>query len=287
MNKDLRLSINTFLSLVDVFKANGWEIPSADAGDESRFNRFCERLSILEISEQQLVIELTKKFTIIEASDYSGHIVKLLSHLHAQEIPIFRTTEKFLIMPLLAPKDFNKTKSSSYVWYYFRSEAIKFNPIFLGKKLVHCDISKATWAKNLKENEAVILVDDYIGSGQTAVDAVKWFESTIGVDSKKIVVLAVAAQEQGLQWIAEHTNASVYAHLHFTKGISDAYSGKQRESYLQTMTAIETKLNVEDEFRLGYSGSEALISLIRTPNNTFPVFWKPNGNNRLVPFSRD
>jgi hypothetical protein len=53
------------------------------------------------------------------------------------------------------------------------------------------------------------------------------------------------------------------------------------------MKKIEEKLNVEKKYLFGYKRSEALISLIRTPNNTFPVFWKTYQHNNIVPFSRD
>lgn len=287
MNKDLHLSIHTFLSLVDVFKANGWDIPNAEAGIESRFNRFCERLSILDAPEQQLVLELTKRFTIIDANEYLQYIVELLNQLHAAGVELFQQTQKFFIFPLLAPQDFDKTKSSNFVWYYFRNEIVKYNPVFIGKSLVHCDIKKASWIQNLKENESVILVDDYIGSGETAVDAINWLVSTYNVDSSRIILLAIAAQEQGLKYIAEKTNASVFAYRHFVKGISDHYTGDQLDSYVQIMNKIEDKLKVDDDCRFGYNKSEALISLIRTPNNTFPVFWKPHSKNKTVPFPRD
>jgi hypothetical protein len=42
------------------------------------------------------------------------------------------------------------------------------------------------------------------------------------------------------------------------------------------MKDIEKKINIRGEFSLGYKQSESLISMIRTPNNTFPVFWEKN-----------
>ena len=49
------------MKLVEVFTANEWEIPNEEAGMESRFNRFCERLCTLDAEEQRLVIELTRR----------------------------------------------------------------------------------------------------------------------------------------------------------------------------------------------------------------------------------
>ena len=51
------------------------------------------------------------------------------------------------------------------------------------------------------------------------------------------------------------------------------------------MESIEEKIKAHDNEKLGYMGSEALITLARTPNNTFPVFWKQK-NNKKAPFPR-
>ena len=287
VNKDLRLSANAFLNLMEVFKNNGWEIPSKDAGYESRFNRFCERLSLLDANEQNLVIELTRHFTVINSNDYLQILIRLLNQLHAGQIKIFKNTNKFFVFPLLAPQDFNKTKSSSCVWYCFRNETIKYNPIFIEKSLIFCDIEKASWVDNIKPCEAVILLDDYIGSGETAVSAINWMIEKHKVPPGQMVILSLAAQEAGIQQVVAQTGVAVYSHYHFKRGIRDTYTGEQLDTYISLMTGIEDKLKVASECRFGYNQSETLISLIRTPNNTFPVFWKPCGKNRIVPFPRD
>ena len=249
MNKDLRLSASIFLNLIDVFKTKGWEIPSDTSGMESRFNRFCERLSILDTKEQQLVIELTRRFTDISGNEYLQLIIKLLNRI--------------------------------------RDEVVKYNPLFVGKNLVYCDIEKASWISNLKTDEMVILVDDYVGSGETAVGAIKWLVDSFKTDPKQIVILSIAAQEFGVKHISQETGVVTYSYYQFTRGISDFYSGDQRDDYLETMNGIEDKLKVDSEDRLGYNKSEALISLIRTPNNTFPVFWKAKNKSKPAPFPRD
>ena len=287
MNKDLRLSASIFLNLVDVFKANGWEIPNGTSGMESRFNRFCERLSILDTKEQQLVIELTRRFTDISGSEYLQLIIKLLNRIHDERNAVFSTAKKFFILPLVAPQDFSRTKSSSFVWYYFRDELVKYNPLFVGKNLVYCDIEKASWVRNLKTDEMVILVDDFIGSGETAVGAVTWIVDTFKIDPKQIVILSIAAQELGIKHILQETGVATYSYYKFTRGISDFYSDEQRKDYLAIMNVIEDKLKVDSEDRLGYNQSEALISLIRTPNNTIPVFWKTKNRSKPAPFPRD
>ena len=187
----------------------------------------------------------------------------------------------------MPPQDFKRIKSSTCVWYSFRSESIKYNPVFLEKDLIFCDITKASWVDNIKPNQAVILLDDYIGSGETAISAIEWFMKCHNVPSKQIVIISIAAQEIGIQQVQDKMGVAVFSSLHFERGISDYYVGEQLDTYTRIMTRIENKLNVADKDRFGYNQSEALISLIRTPNNTFPVFWKTYGKNKIVPFPRD
>ena len=91
----------------------------------------------------------------------------------------------------------------------------------------------------------------------------------------------------GIDHVRQKTGVEIYAYYNFRKGISDYYSDDQLVGCLRTMKGIENKLKVSSKFRLGFAQSEALISLIRTPNNTFPVFWKSKDLPSPAPFSRD
>ena len=262
-------------------------IPNEEAGMESRFNRFCERLCTLDAEEQRLVIELTRRFTAIGGAEYPQLILKLMNRLHSQKLPVFSEAGKVFILPLIAPEDRGRTKSSSVVWYHCREELIRYSLLLADKKVLYHDIEEASQIKNLKTNELVILVDDFVGSGETAVSAVNWFTDSFGTDPKQIIILSIAALEMGIDHVRQKTGVEIYAYYNFRKGISDYYSDDQRVGCLRTMKGIENKLKVSSKFRLGFAQSEALISLIRTPNNTFPVFWKSKDLPSPAPFSRD
>ena len=286
MKTDKRLSAENFMKLVEVFTVNKWEIPNEGAGMESRFNRFCERLCTLDAEEQRLVIELTRRFTAIGGAEYPQLILKLMNRLHSQNLPVFSEVEKVFILPLIAPEDHGRTKSSSVVWYHCREELIRYSPLLADKNVLYYDIKESSQIKNLKTNELVILVDDFVGSGETTVSAVNWLTDSFGADPKQIVILSIAALEMGIDHVRQEIGVEIYAYYIFQKGISDYYSDDQRAGCLKTMKSIENKLKVSSKFRLGYAKSEALISLIRTPNNTFPVFWKSKDLPSPAPFSR-
>ena len=52
------------------------------------------------------------------------------------------------------------------------------------------------------------------------------------------------------------------------------------------MKNIEEAIQVSDDYKFGYKGSEALVKMIRTPNNTFPIYWLRNKKNKFAPFPR-
>lgn len=286
MTKDSRLSAEVFLSLVQVFKDKEWEIPEKTEDSQSRFCRFCERLSIFEEEEQRLIIELTKRFSEIKYEDYLSVALNLLEQINRTNNTFLVSAKRLFFFPLLAPDDFTKSKSSKFVWYFFRSEKIKYCRALSNKELYFFEIDNETSTKKLKSDDFIILVDDYIGTGETAEKAIKWFQEERHIDPSMMVILALAAQNIGLEYL-KNLGVEVYSYYRFDKGITDYYAGEELEAHIRLMIGIEKKLKVRGLFNFGYKRSEALITLIRIPNNTFPVFWKPNSKNTAnAPFSR-
>ena len=286
MKKEPLLSLDLYYKIIRVFEQNGWEIPRNDAGNESAFNRFCDRLSMLEKEEQELVVDLAMRFTKINGNDYLMLIKQLLNILQEKHSEVFVNT-KYYILPLIAQKDIMKTKSSKFVWYYFRDDSVKFCPLFYKKQLVYFDTPNASQLNSVKQDEKIILVDDYIGSGETAVEALQWLTKANSIDSQQIIVLSIAAQQLGIKYIMDTTGALVYSLYLFQRGISDYYGEYNKTQSISIMQQIEAKMRVEEKFKFGYNRSEALISLIRTPNNTFPVFWLKRPKYGDAPFPRD
>lgn len=284
--KNYRISAEVFLALTQVFRDNGWEIPDESAGMESRFNRFCERLSLFETPEQKMIIDLTKRFVVINSTEYLSTIISLLDSLTGMQECSLIPAKKILIYPLISPNDFEKTKSSKFVWYMMREEQVKYHPLLLNKKLVYCEIVQANWSANLKQDEKILLVDDYIGSGETATDAIKWFQETYNIALSQIVILSLAGQKIGIEHL-QSLGVEVYSFRVFQRGITDFYCDDDLRNHIVNMKRIENELKVDSKYNFGYNKSEALISLTRTPNNTFPVFWKKAGGKNIVPFPRD
>ena len=70
------------------------------------------------------------------------------------------------------------------------------------------------------------------------------------------------------------------------RGISDFYEDEILHENIQLMREIEDKMSIREKYKFGYKKSESLVTMCRTPNNTFPIFWEESGNMKIAPFPR-
>ena len=148
-----------------------------------------------------------------------------------------------------------------------------------------------TKEKNIK----VIILDDFIGSGQTMVvnieicrELVTRNEYTEGADFK---VISFAAMEKGKQYIEGHC-VEVIADCILRKGITDFLAEPNLSAARSNMLRLESLIleHSDHNYSFGYEQSEALytkvitrttnpitsetdIFLDRAQDNVFPIFW--------------
>jgi hypothetical protein len=170
---------------------------------------------------------------------------------------------------------------------------ISSHPIFIDKELIFFD-KPDNLPKSAKFNNPeykLILVDDFIGSGETALNALSYVMRDIGIDQSNIIILSIVAQIEGIEKIQAQKVTICTAEVR-KKGITDSFTSPQKEDYIKIMKEVEDHLIFEEnhhKYHFGYNRSEALVSLIRTPNNTFPIFWlepEINGVKLVAPFPR-
>ena len=101
---------------------------------------------------------------------------------------------------------------------------------------------------------------------------------------KNIKVVSIAAQEFGINNVKEKLSIDIIANKILKRGISDYYIDFEDKKNL--MREISKKIEVSDDMELGYKDCESLITMLqKTPNNTFPVYWKET-RNKVAPFPR-
>lgn len=280
MKKD-NLTVNELLKIQKIFKNKNWEI--IETKEFSHFNRYCKRIKQIKLEkERELILELTNNYLWIKEKDYIEHL-KIALHNLVKDKDINDKT-KIYIIPLKSPTDEDKSKSSDCIAYLFNNCELRYD---FSQKIEL--ISQQNIKRYLSESNKIILaVDDFIGTGNTAK---KFIEDLLNqfkdLKIEDLAILTLVIQEQAIQNLnTEYPNIKIFRSIEKKKGISDKYSDTELFEKIKLMKQIEKKLDIPNRYLFGYEKSEALVTMIRTPNNTFPVFWYNKKNEDIAPFPR-
>ena len=273
------LSEKYVTKLYSIFESKSWI--TRENGDYSVFDRFCSRLAELENDDDRdFIIELTNEFLWVKSSMYEDYLLKALKKLFKSKEWRVENGKNIYICPLLRERDFGKLKSSIFMLYLCQSILLRTYSEFQESQIRICETPEL-----LKMHEdrigAVILIDDFIGSGETALECLDYLKFI----NKGLYIVSLVAQDEGISNISKK-NISVFAAVTRRKAITDAYSETEAREKLQKMIKISKYLHAPKGMQLGYANSESLVAMIKTPNNTFPFYWFENKKNSYAPFVR-
>ena len=286
------LSLDVFEKLRNIYASNKWEID-----EEGSFNRFCEMLRLLTIDQQDCILRLTEIFLKFDLDVYRKYLKEAISKI---DLITLSKYSKIYIMalnvieekieeekPLAERKKIGN--SSDVIAYAFNDSDIR-DQATLRKTNINVISSLDGLPRNFMASKGLLLlVDDFIGSGKTVETCIHYLTSVSKYDLDKIHILSLVAQREGIQRLKSQ-NITVYCSAIRPKGITENYQNPLRDKLVKAMEQIEDLLQVNNEFRFGYNRSEALVKMIRTPNNTFPFFWLKNktkyGKKFIAPFPR-
>ncbi len=276
------LPLQTLNTLRTIFNEKGW--PFTGAFGEDYFNNFCLTLENFSEDQQNVIIALTKEFVWVQDMEYIRLFDSALSMFIDTLCKDKRQT--IVLSPLLPKADVGKPKSSVALLYLVKCHLIPLQRKYKNHNIIMLDLPNdysQQINQTLPPNSILCLVDDFIGSGETALSAIDYYLS-LGATSENIVILSLVSMHSGLDRIQEH-GYKVYTHRILEKAISDRKDGNATY-YSNTMESIETQIKVREDCLFGFSHSEALVRMMRTPNNTFPVYWLKNKKNKFPPFAR-
>ena len=277
-NKLPSLLLTNYSLLEDLFIQKGWELdPDRDI---SLFSKFLYTLNLLEDKQQQFLIELTKDFLWIAGAEYTGNLIQALEKLYETV-----GEKKIFFIKCMPIEDYGLEKSSGHVLYGLDDYSIKQH-VDLG------DYQKLDYMHEANENmllsgEAVlVMVDDFIGTGDTAAKTIVDIRKTYPrlTDNSAIKLLAIVTQEKGHDRMTDMGVEVFYAQK-VGKGIENQnISDDEKYKKITLMEGIERKIkDLEEKYKFGYKKSEALVSMIKCPNNTFPIYWYIEG---ISPYER-
>ena len=282
--KKRELSTQYLIRISQIFEKNNWLIESKEDAKDSLFNRFCER--ILEINENKkrdLVLELTERYLWVQEEQYIYYLIDAVKKM-MQMKPEINEKTKIYIMPLVSPEDEGKTKSSSMLVYLFNSVKLRHDNVLSRYKFEIIDKNENLSLYLENKDAILVLADDYVGTGETAEKCLLHILK-MKVEISQIAIVSLVAQQMGLDYLSKYT-VCVSASVVRQRGISDFYEDEILHENIQLMREIEDKMSIREKYKFGYKKSEALVTMCRMPNNTFPIFWEESGNMKIAPFPR-
>lgn len=151
----------------------------------------------------------------------------------------------------------------------------------LYKRKVHVigSLSELCKKKGKFKDRPLLIFDDFIGSGKYASEVLDELASE-DIPTSNVVICSLFISELGLRQLS-----SKDCHIEYIE-VAQSIIDKLIEKEKDLLEHIETSLDVKEDFKFGYGQSANLISLLRTPNNSLPLFWLDKGRSHSAPFPR-
>jgi hypothetical protein len=270
-------------ALTKIFKEKEWFVKDTD---DIVFNNFCDLLEVLEPSERSLLIELTGLYYWITGDEYIHLLLDVFKDIPAE---FYESAKKLYLFPVIKPTDEGRPKSGTGLTYDIKAEFPRIS------KLRH--ISASTLEKfeqfktkpGTKETELLCLVDDFIGTGDTLDQCLEAISQYMEINYDRMFIVAISCQQETHEHLIAK-GVKIYSRYLIPKGISDFNEQATADKKKALMRKMEESVPGAKSFSLGFQESEAIITLKRTPDNTFPIFWKKarrEGRWYDAPFYRD
>ncbi|NQT94200.1 MAG: hypothetical protein HQ559_15675 [Lentisphaerae bacterium] len=258
----------TFVELFDLITSAEWLEPKMDS--LLALWNLCDN-----DDQQQLLRDLFRNFTYMDGASLGNAVKGMVDHFLGEwELK----PEKTIIVATAGGTD---ADGSQLLLQYLKSAF----PATLGWD-EGCFVNTIGSGPHKAENDgAVVLVDDFVGTGKTAKRKTEWLMKRLRELRKTecSVRFASLAAMRDARDLLDAMEVEYFSTMWLQKGISHNYEGKKLEAYILAMAALEDKLATEWKgkplatYHFGYERSEALYALhaCNTPNNVFPIFWWP------------
>ena len=273
------LSIKHLARLAKIFYEKDWMRNELEG--EEVFNRFINLLSGMDEEARELLLTLTEDFTWVNVSDYISFFFRAFDRF--MKGFSFGENRRIVLCPLLCQNDVGKCKSPDTLLYLVKANLSRLKKKYEGFDVIIRD-SKGFYNMGSHPDEQTVFcfVDDFIGSGEEAKKVLDLLGDRI--PKSNLAILSLIAMEMGISRL-QSEGYSVFAENIKKKGITGR--GRNEEDELKAMEKLELSIEVPPKFKLGYSQSESLVKMIRTPNNTFPIYWYgAEKKNVYAPFPR-
>lgn len=260
-------SLTYLLELDKIFEEKKWKEKENYKNVLEVLSNFSDKI-FQKDEEYDLFLELLREFHWISLNDYYNYCKKLLTEIIND---LDSSNQNIYIFPIITKNQNSKVKSGYLVAYLIKSLIASIENIHTYKfEDVNnfVDIGKIKFRKN----DVLLLVDDFIGSGDTLEECIQDVKKTNKNIGDKFKILTIAIKKDTYHRLSKKYN--IYKKFEILKGISDYNTGNDINEKKLIMRNIENRIfSSIDDYSLGFKESESLITLLRTPDNTFPIFW--------------
>ncbi len=264
---DKKVNLDSILQLFNLFTEKNWIHMDSYKEVLTRFGNLFESLNP---EQTELLLELVERYIWLSFGEYQNLLRKLFIELYETKL---QSVSKLYLFPIKRVNDEDELKSGDIIQYMLKGVLSFIDKYAIIEKV---PLNKFDQLNNenlqLKKNEHIVFIDDYIGSGKT-------LQSTLDVASKNssiennFSILSTIIQEDTILMLKEREINVLYGKS-MKKGITNYYKDDDLKNKIRIMTEIEERIPLVERFSFGFEKSEGLATLIRTPNNTFPIFWK-------------
>lgn len=265
-----------------LFEDNGWDWKS------ELYDRFCNRMDVWSNDEERdFFLELSKRFLWVRLEEYPTCVKYVLEKILSKEIS--EEQKSVCLLPLKSISELKHEKSGDIVAYMLHGgECSNIFSKYKKHKYIYSSIVFCL-NKVSSSSEKIVLIDDFIGSGDTAIAVIDELVASKKILTEQIVVAVIVIMEEAYERLADKGVRVVFKHK-ATKGIHGFYAGDELNEKLCMIKSMTDMIKGKKRFSspLGYNCSESLVSMYRTPNNTLPIFWAKKGKTKdgEGPFSR-
>ena len=228
-------------------------------------------ISCRNSDQENLVFELLNDFNYLSHKDFSSNLNRITKYLVEESNFLDERTQ------LVSLTKDEKSDSGQFILY-----ALKNSLAQAGWQNYQTANKLGASRKNfLLGYDQIVLVDEFIGSGQTLLVRLNELRNLIpGPFTLKCCF--VAGMKMAIDNLSEQ-GVDIFCPRILNKGISDRYAGENLVKAEDAMLELELRLasRIKNKelytYSFGWKGTEALYSLQgangNTPNNVFPIFW--------------
>ncbi|MDW3190939.1 MAG: hypothetical protein R8G66_01155 [Cytophagales bacterium] len=257
------MNSNIYSKLYSIFFEKGW---SKNHYSRDAFDALSNLVANINEEQQDLILELLDRYHWIKFNESEPGVYQMLEFIDK----ISSSFKRLYIGPIIKISDDGKIKSGHGATYIIKS----LSPRTTRLKTSNTKFIDSYDGLKLKDNERLLVVDDYIGSGKTALIALNELNSIFKIPTSKITLVVFGAQESALDEL-QARGIDFYVYQKYKKGISDFYTDTSLTNKSELMKKVENLIpKLNRDYSFGMNQTEALVTFNeRTPNNTFPIFW--------------